>query len=91
MLIYKYSVGVTGDIQTIPIPAMWKVLCVKNQLDNIVLYVGGDIPQEDVYKNIEVIVLPTGGHDTKLEYGFRYLDTVMVRNGVLAWHIFVKE
>lgn len=91
MLIYKYHIEVSDDIQTIPIPAMWKVLCAKNQLDNIVLYVGGNIPQEDIYKNIEVFVLPTGGQDTKLEDGFRYLDTVMIRGGVLAWHVFVKE
>jgi len=84
--VFKYPLDLIG-IQHLKLPKYSKILCVKNQYDNIVLY--AEVP--DVYDTKETITIIIVGTGRPMPNGnLMYIGTVLVQNGTLVWHVYEK-
>jgi hypothetical protein len=87
--IYKYQLQPKA-IQSVVIPGFQKLLSVKEQYNNIVLYalVETTVPAETEF---EIAIVGTG-HDAKDVADWTYMDTVQIQGDmgipILMWHIF---
>jgi len=82
--IFKYNLMIT-DKQGIYLSLHAKILCVKEQHNNIVIYVEIDtLVRGEEY--VEFIIVGTGHPipDLNLEY----IDTLMMEDGALVWHVY---
>lgn len=86
--VYKYPLEV-ADEQELTLPAFAKILCVKDQHNDLVLYalVNTDAELLDKYK----IYIRGTGHPINFPPAADYLDTVVMFGGKLVWHIFIRE
>lgn len=85
--IYKYEL-IPVTKQKIDLPSNSKVLSVKPQNENIVLYVLVD-PEEQNKREIEVLVYGTGHDIFEVDItAYTFIDTVPLRNGQLMFHVF---
>lgn len=87
--IYKYELKIV-DYQDLELPKNSKILSVKNQYENIVVYaiVDTEIKIYDLYH----FVIKGTGHD--LPEGlddYDFLGTVKLAKGELMFHIFYKK
>lgn len=88
--IWKYKLK-TINHQEIEVPTNTKVLSVKEQFGNIVLYV---LVDTEVKKNeiIDVCVIGTGFEVNKdIVENYTFLDTVKLLDGYLMFHVFYKK
>lgn len=85
--IWKYEIYTNGE-NNIALPAGSKVLSVKNQNEQIVMYA---LVDEDERRRTltKVKVFGTGQQILDVE-GYDYLDTVSIYNGSLMFHVFYK-
>ena len=86
MKIFKYELKVI-EFQLIQLPFNSKVLCVKNQRDNLVLY--AEVPDKVnvSYRSLAINIFGTGCIIP--EHGLEYIDTVLTHDGTYAWHIYI--
>jgi hypothetical protein len=89
MRIFKYVVPLTGKV--ILLAPGWKILSVKDQGNEIVIYLLVDSVTEPT-ESIEVVVVPTGVALSmpSLE-NMTFIDTVSQCNGTFMWHVFYKR
>ena len=85
--IYKYPVAVFGE-RIIQVVGLKKILCVKKQRDQPVLYALID-PNDPTVKTFSVIPVMTG-EELDLT-GCSYVGTCMFSNGDFVAHYFIKE
>jgi hypothetical protein len=84
--IYKYNLLI-ADNQGIYLPKNAKILCAKNQREDIVLYVEIDTAvsgEDEDY--ITFIIIGTGHKLPDLD--LKYIDTVLTFRGALACHVY---
>jgi len=83
-VVYKYNLLIT-DMQGIYLPKNSKILCAKEQYNNVVIYVEIDNKStEDEY--VEFVIVGTGRALPKLK--LQYIDTVLTAAGTLVWHVY---
>lgn len=91
--IYKYTLEIT-DTQEILLPINAEILSVKEQNDNIVIYV---FVEEDMITNVQFDtwrfqIRGTGHYSANFKReNYRFLDTVKLRNGALMFHVFCRK
>lgn len=85
-IIYKYTITPNCIIS---MPEGSRILCVKEQEDNIRLWALAD-PTFTVFIERRFLTVPTGSvfEVDNLTTGIEYIDTVSLENGRLIFHIF---
>jgi hypothetical protein len=82
--IWKEVLEVT-DRQTIKLPASYKFLFVALQHDQISIWYVVDARAEMVERNIYIFGT---GHPIPNNFDGKFIGTVLMANGNLAWHVF---
>ena len=82
--IYKYPLDLIG-IQGIYLPLHSKILCVKEQYNNIVLYAEIDTAVNGE-EFVEFVIVGTG-HQLPTT-NMKYIDTVLINQDTLVWHVY---
>jgi len=85
--IYKY-VLTTTNYQEIAITGYRQTLSVKEQRAGLVLYALVDT--EIFSTSILVVKVQGTSNDADVE-GYRFVDTVIMSNGVRVWHVFIRK
>ncbi|GEM_PF-5713032 len=86
--VHKFKLGPRYPFE-VAIQPGYKVLSVKTQGDDIVLYALVD-PEREPTAKLMAYVLPTGAQG-ELPEAARFVDTVMFGGGALVFHVFISE
>lgn len=86
MKIYKFELDKTKLETNLILPRDFVPLCVQFQNDTPVLYCGIDPRNSDI--EVTVTVVETGGEMLR---GWKYVDTLMLEEGTLVYHIFISK
>jgi hypothetical protein len=87
--IFKYKIPVESRVE-LSLPVGYKILSVKNQCDQIVLYA-----QVNAYeKRLSLVVISVVGTGNELLFkpdNYEYVDSVLTNGDRFAWHVFREK
>lgn len=85
-VVYKYPLQVINT-QEVRLLKNHKILCVKNQYDEMVLYVEVNLEEEE-YETVTIAIVGTGHTFIDTYNNLEYIDTVLIMQDQLVWHVY---
>lgn len=86
-VIHKYELAIKHE-QSIMTPAICELLHAGEQRGKLCLWAMVDAESPKVQMRVRVIGT---GHPIHHSHGWRYIDTVIMHDGELVWHVFVMN